>query len=73
MELDRHAYYPVTIDETVVVRGCDGYTLGTVRVDNKDGTSAMCMPLKAGCNDTREPGCGEGRFVDHVSGEDAGP
>ncbi|HEX2842102.1 hypothetical protein [Hyphomicrobium sp.] len=60
---DRYSYYPLTMDEGTIVRGCDGYSLGTVRMDNANGTSAMCIAANEGCNDTREPGCGERRFV----------
>lgn len=62
-EGDAYAHYPLTMDEAVKVRGCDGYTLGTIRVYRKDGTAATCLPLKIGCNDTRERGCGEGRWA----------
>jgi hypothetical protein len=59
---NRYDYYPLTMDDSVMVRGCDGYTIGTIRVDRSDGSAMTCFPLKAGCNDTRDEGCGEGRF-----------
>lgn len=57
-----HVYYPPTSAEVMKVHGCDGYPLGTVRVDKATGKPAMCIPAKLGCNDTSEPGCGEGYF-----------
>lgn len=59
---DRYIHYPPTSPEVMMVRGCDGYPLGTVRVDKDSGKPAMCIPVKPGCNDTAEPGCGEGYF-----------
>lgn len=62
-EPNRYDYYPLTMDESVMVRGCDGYSLGTIRVDRTDGTAMTCFPTKAGCNNTRDAGCGEGTFA----------
>lgn len=56
-------YYPLSMDERIMVEGCDGYTLGTVRVNKLTGDGGTCLPLRAGCNDTRSPGCGQGRFA----------
>lgn len=58
----RYDYYPLIMHDSVMVRGCDGYALGTVRVDRDDGTTTTCIPLKRGCDDARDAGCGEGRF-----------
>lgn len=69
---NRYAYFPVTTDEEATVRGCDGYALGTVRVDRSNGTATTCIPLRSACNDTRDAGCGEERFGTSVSEVRAG-
>lgn len=60
---DRYVHYLPAPPEGVMVRGCDGYPLGTVRVDMDGGKPGMCNPVKTGCNETGGPGCGEGYFA----------
>lgn len=60
--VSRYNDHPLSMDEDLKVTGCDGYTLGTVRVDKATGSSTVCMPLRAGCSSTKEAGCEEGTF-----------
>jgi hypothetical protein len=59
----RFTYLPVSWAPEVMVSGCDGYGLGTVRVDNDLDFAETCLPVRLGCSDTRTAGCGEGRFA----------
>ena len=61
---DRYVYYPIpNPDASVMVKGCDGFSLGTVRVDTLTNRALVCTPNRIGCNDTRDEGCGEGSFA----------
>ena len=69
----RYDYHPLSMDKDLMVSGCDGYTLGTVRIDRKSGASTVCTPLRAGCSDTQTPGCGEGKFAARFKEDDYRP
>lgn len=65
-EQGQYDYFLLVMDESTMVVGCGGFGLGTVRVDRRDGSAMTCVPNKLGCNDTREPGCGEGHYASKV-------
>lgn len=82
-EVQRYLYYPVSFHPSVMVAGCDGYGLGTIRVDRLRDEAATCFPLRLGCNDTRDAGCEYGKFatssreifpeLDRAYGQQGGP
>lgn len=55
---------PLSDQESVMVMGCDGFALGTARVDTVSGEATTCVFPRVGCSGARKAGCGLGKFAE---------